>query len=299
MYEALSNRPKETGKMKVSYREKRYICGEFTEIQIFPVYPVRCKGGKRAGKRNPSTEMQKKLNERNAKRKLSRLVHCNFRPRDYAVTFTYEDGRCPETEQEAKKQIQSFLRRARYLYKKQELCLKYIWVMERAESTGRIHFHAIMSGGVDRTQLEELWGHGYANIQSLKFNGNGIEGLVQYILKDKPLTYRRWSCSKNLDKPVERQNDSRITFRRAKRLFEAYCDYEEFRKIYPQSGEVLSDCEILDIQVQLNEFNGEYYIGVRTHKKKGECACTNRQRRCARTIGSMAADKSGVREEEE
>lgn len=251
--------------MSYCYREKRYICGEFEEVQIFPVFPCRTHGGRRSRKRKPSSEVQKKLNERNAQRKLSRLVHTNFKNRDYAVTFTYTNDCRPVDEQSAKRDIQNFMRKARRIYKKADKELKYIWVLECSEKTGKIHFHTIMSGGVDRTQLEEMWGKGYANIQSLKFDENGVEGIVHYFLKDK-LTYRRWSCSKNLEKPKEKQNDSRITYRRAKKLYEDANCKEDFKNTYPHFSEVFGKCEILEIYAQQNEVNGEFYIGIRLRK---------------------------------
>ncbi len=249
--------------MRHYYREKKYICGDYMDIQIFPVYPTARSRGKR---KKPTSDVQTRLNAENAKKKLLRLVHTNFKRNDYELTFTYKDEHRPDTEDEAKKHIQNFFRRAKRLYKKNGIDLKYIWVMEKAE-TGNIHFHAFLSGGVDRTTIEELWGFGYANSQALKFDKNGVAGLVYYDLKDKPLTYRRWSCSKNLKKPEERQNDSRVTYSRAKKLYSEAESVSAFMEIYPEYKKTLGDYIVSDVSALHNEFNGDYYFSIRLYKR--------------------------------
>ncbi len=248
------------------YREKKYLCGDYMDIQIYPVYPKA--KGRSPTKRNPTSETQAKLNAENAKRKLVRLVHTNFRQKDYEVTFTYDKEHIPIDETTAKKDIQNFFRRAKRLYFKKDIELKYIWVMERGERTDRIHFHAFMSGGVDRTELEQLWGCGYANTKALKFTENGVAGLVHYDLKDKPLTYRRWSCSKNLKKPIERHNDYRISRVSAKRIHEQAEQnmLENIKDIYPGYITNLNEYALSEIQSQKNEYNGDYYILLRLYK---------------------------------
>ncbi len=254
----------EVGAMRHFYREKKYICGDYMDIQIFPVYPTARSRGKR---KKPTSDVQAKLNAENAKKKLLRLVHTNFTWKDYELTFTYKDKYRPDDEETAKKHIQNFFRRAKRLYKRNGIDLKYIWVMERAEQTGKIHFHAFLSGGVDRTAIEELWGFGYANSQALKFDENGVAGLVYYDLKDKPLTYRRWSCSKNLKKPEERQNDSRVTFARAKKLYDEAENVTSFMDTYPEYAKTLGDYIVSDVSALHNEFNGDYYFSIRLRKR--------------------------------
>lgn len=61
--------------------------------------------------------------------------------------------------------------------------LKYVYVIEGEPNGRRFHIHVTMSGGVDRTELERLWGFGYANSRQLQFNSNGIEGIGRYVTK--------------------------------------------------------------------------------------------------------------------
>lgn len=251
---------------RIYYREKKFICGNYTDIQIYPVYPKQ--KGRSPTKRKPSTETQTRLNAENAERKLLRLVHTNFQNKDYMVTFTYDNKHNPEDIDAAKKDIQNFFRRAKRLYAKSDIELKYIWVLEEGEKSGRIHFHTFMTGGVDRTELESLWGYGYANSRALQFTEEGVAGLVHYLTKNK-VTYRRWSCSKNLKKPIERQNDYKVSRIRAKQIHEAAerDDVRDIKNIYPSWHTELNEYEIASIQSQKNEFSGEYYILLRLFDK--------------------------------
>ena len=47
--------------MKTIYREKRYYCGEYLDVYIFPTY--RQSNGRRS-RSKPTTAAQKKLNQR-------------------------------------------------------------------------------------------------------------------------------------------------------------------------------------------------------------------------------------------
>ena len=96
--------------MNRKYREVKYECGEFLDVEFFPVYKKSKRRGSRA---NPSSEGQKILNEKRSKRRLTRLIHANFTQRDYALHLTYDDDNMPESEDVAKKNVQNFLRRLR------------------------------------------------------------------------------------------------------------------------------------------------------------------------------------------
>ena len=67
--------------MRTVYREKKYTCGEYLDVFIYPVFPAGKRGGKREI-RKPSTEAQKKLNQRHREEKVKRKLHANFTPED-------------------------------------------------------------------------------------------------------------------------------------------------------------------------------------------------------------------------
>lgn len=246
--------------MQCYYREKKYICGNYIDLQIYPVFPVRKIKGRRT-KMKPTSEIQQRLNDENANRKLSRYINANFQNGDYMLTLTYAPENVPADERQAKRDMQNFLRRVKRRYEKNQNELKYIWVMEKSKK-GRIHFHCVMTGGIDRTELERIWGLGFANTRALQFSENGVEGLVKYYTKDR-LLYRRFNASKNLSKPIERQNDSRISKKRARELYNVIEIPEEFKKLYPEYEKNFGGFEVGTAEVEQNELNGQLYFSIR------------------------------------
>lgn len=81
----------------------------------------------------------------------------------------------------------------------------------------RIHAHMLISGGIDRAELEKLWARGYANAYSLQPDERGLEGLARYMVKSQK-NRRKWSCSKNLKKPQVRVSDCKLSNGKVKRM---------------------------------------------------------------------------------
>ena len=146
-------------------RESVYVCGDYMDGSIYPVYQ---QAGKRRKKCRPTSAIQQRLNQRNAERKLARIVHNNFTGDDMALHLTYRPGEEPETE-EAKRILANYIRRLKRLYRKLGLELRYISCTEYGRTNGRVHHHLIISGGADRDTIEQLWGRGYANSKRLQF----------------------------------------------------------------------------------------------------------------------------------
>ncbi len=176
--------------MRTLYREKRWFCGDYLEVDIYPVFKMQAGRSHRA---KPTAE-----------RKLVRLLNTNFTSNDYEIHFTYADGNLPEDDTQAKKDIQNFLRRARRLYKARGAELKYVAVTEGGINGIRYCHRVIMSGEIDRCELGALWGYGYIGIRRLQLDGYGAENLVRHIImqsetnRDKFPFRRRWSCSRNM-----------------------------------------------------------------------------------------------------
>lgn len=193
-------------------RETIYVTGEFIDGDIYPVFQPP---GKRRRKCRPTSAIQQRLNQRNAERKLERLLNNNFGETDLAIHLTYRDGELPEDEEAAKKNVQNYLRRVKRRYARLGLELKYICVTEIGEKTGRVHHHLVLSGGMDRDELERLWGKGRANADRLQIDDDGLGPLARYITKSRRsgsrITYRRWTGSRNLVRPEPLQYDGRLT----------------------------------------------------------------------------------------
>lgn len=189
-------------------RECVYICGDYMDADIYPVFQP---AGKRRAKCRPTSETQKKLNQKNAEKKIVRLAHANFTEKDIALHLTYREN--PESATMAQRDLYNFIRRVKRARKKEGLPeLKYISCTEVGSRGGRVHHHMILSGGMDRDRLEALWGKGYANSKRLQFEEEGIAGLARYIVKGR-LFYKRWNQSKNLDVPQPIVRDGAVTQR--------------------------------------------------------------------------------------
>lgn len=243
--------------MRCLYRETRHYCGEYLEVDIYPVFEYQRGRGK---KRKPTTETQKRLNQRNAERKLIRLLNTNFTPRDIRFDLTYNDDHCPSSPEDAQRQMQNFLRRVKRFRKKHDLPeLKYVAVTEQREHTGRIHHHIVMSGGVDITELAALWSRGYTTAKPLQFDQYGIVGIAKYLIKD-PLLGKRWCASRNLERAEPKKRDGRIPRYKVKELSDSGRDNRDYlEKLY--EGYSLADCRPYH-----NDFNDGYYITVRMYK---------------------------------
>ena len=251
-----------------NYRAKTIKSGDVLEVEIFPIW----KTGNQAkeAKRRTTKEAQKKLNEKNAKKKFIRKINANFSSEDLSVTLTYRDE-APD-EQQARKDIRNYIRRIREWRRKHGMSeLKYAYVMEYGGKDGRrkrVHHHIIMSG-IDRDTAEKLWGKGYANAHRLQPDDYGMEALARYMLKE-PKGGKRWAASKNLVDPKITESDTKISKRKVERMAQ---DFEEvpariFGKLFP--GYTFDAC-----QVRFSAFVSGAYVYAHMHreaKEKGDHA---------------------------
>jgi len=247
--------------MRTVYREKKYTCGEYMDVNIYPVFETGKLGGGKRAKKKPSTEAQKKLNQRHREEKLVRLLHANFTPEDLEIHLTYK-GEQPGSDEEAARNLRNYIRRIQRLRKKMGLPpLKYIAVTERGKRGGRYHHHITVNGGIDRDTLESMWEYGYANSRRLQFTEDGLAGLGHYIVKS-PVGKKAWTASKNLVDPEPKTRDGRISGRKARELAENIQDNTQFEKLYP--GYLMSNAEAFH-----NDVNGGCYLVVRFYKEDG------------------------------
>lgn len=238
--------------MKCRYREKRITSGMREEIFIYPEF-AKVKKGKRAPKYKATSETQQRLNNKNAVRKLARSINCNFGKNDLLLSIGYQDWNRPDTLEQVQKDVQDFIRRLRYHYKKISKILKYIIVFEEGELRGNFHVHIFLSQGLDRDKIENLWGRGCANCKRLQPDFfKGLDRVAGYVSKS-PLGSKRWIPSKNLVKPKERVRT--VSRRKALEFLEALQSSETAHK-------VLDGAELLGIDELDNEVNGCLYAVV-------------------------------------
>lgn len=241
-------------------RERVYICGEYLDGDIYPVFQ---KPGQRRKRCRPTREIQKKLNQRNAKKKLTRIVHTNFTSNDLALHLTYDPAHTPESYEDALRMVQNYLKKLARRYKKRGTELKYILSTERGGRGGRIHHHLIINAGLDRDELERLWGHGYANSKRLQFSEDGVSGLTHYITKGDE-SYKRWSSSTNLVRPEAATSDGSLSMDEVEALAEDVEDglaYDWFEQRYP-------DFELVSCECIRNSMNRGSYIHFEMRRRR-------------------------------
>lgn len=247
--------------MQCKYREKLIYAGDMIFGSVYPVYR---KAGIRRGKYRETSEIQKKLNERKSRERLTWTIHTNFGKGDIALHMSYADTNLPETEEQMERDTKNYIRRIGRLYRKAGICLKYVYVTEYSEN-GRPHVHMILSGGVDRDTLENAWGLGYCNADRLQFNECGVIDLSRYMMKQERAKGRRRYCtSRNLDKPVERTNVHTWSRKQLEEIADAGNPHKRFADTYP--GYWLSEFP----NVEKNGVNGGVYMTFTMHKPDGE-----------------------------
>lgn len=249
--------------MGMAIREKRFLCGKYLEVEIYPISKYEQKKS-RSKKKNESRKEQKSLNDKNAKKNLRRRIHANFDNKDLIVSLSYDADNLPNSEGDAIRDRNNYIRRIKNFRKRNGLGeLKYIAVLEYREATDdkrtktRIHHHIIISG-MDRDKVEELWGKGIANTSRMQANELGFEELANYLLKD-PRGKKRWSQSKNIVIPVPVINDYKYSNKKLYELSQNQGEREVFEKLYP--GFVYSGHEVV-----LNDIDGGTYVYIKMRR---------------------------------
>ena len=219
---------------RMGYRTRTIKAGPRVEVEIFPLFGREDTGRARAAKQNVTPEAVQRLNEERSKRRLVQLADANFTDQDIHLTLTYRQA--PKYDQ-AQKDVKNFLRTVKRKREQRGMDpLKYIYTIEGDDdgTRERIHVHMLMSGGIDRAELEEIWARGYANADRLQPNENGLEAIARYITKQQK-NRRKWCRSRNLTQPKQRTSDSKVSNARVKRLALDFPNEakEIMEKLYP------------------------------------------------------------------
>lgn len=239
-------------------RQREIVCGDYMDADVFPVFQPP---GKRRKKCKPTKEAQKKLNQRDAERRFRRLLLLNFTEQDVYLTLSY--SREPESREQAARDCKNFLRRVKYALGKRGTELKWMKCTVGGAEGTRTHHHLILSGGLDRDELEGLWGLGYANSRRLRLDLDGAQGLSRYITRQKRTSYRRWSGSRNLARPEPRQTDGEISLRE---LGDLAADVE--RGSWGRVEALYPGWEIIEARADWNTVNRGVYVRLELRRKR-------------------------------
>lgn len=194
--------------------ERRTISGRLLEVERY--YATR-DGRKvsRSANVEETDDEQRMINDVQASNRLRRILLANFSPEagDMLVTFTMSGDASRKTLDAAWK---AFALKVKAEREKRSLP-EWAWVKVPHCQSGRWHFHVVMNGGLEMTELQELWGKQHRINTSILNLSDNYRGLCRYLLEtEKPRKgevagnareqrakyKRRWSCSRNLAKPV-------------------------------------------------------------------------------------------------
>lgn len=243
----------EAGEIKAIYATKTIKSGKQFEVEIYPEFTR--KEAEKTGVKKKSSKAQKNLNDKNARKRLKRLINSNFNNGDYWITFTYTSEHQPETVVAAQKDMKNYIRRVNYRRKKQGIkSAKYIYITEQGEKNKKIHHHLIMEKGLEADILESLWKKGRRNnIRRISEDKNGLTGLSNYLSKD-PKGRKRWHSSNNLKKPKESKSYSIFKYRKIKKMI------ENQNSIQAELERTYNGRRLLNFEVRYNKYNGRFYI---------------------------------------
>jgi hypothetical protein len=196
-------------KKRKTARRELVKAGNVVFVRDFhpPLFPGNKKW--RTPKKNPTHKAMEEQNDRNAKRELWKILNLNFHDGDYHFALTYKIKPTPER---AKKDKEYFQRKLNALYRKYDVCGKWLTATEYKHK--RIHHHYIASGNVSFKEIEKLWKHGQVRKLNELYNGD-YEGLANYIIKETQLRFRaeeavykrRWNGSRMLERPKTRREE--------------------------------------------------------------------------------------------
>ena len=240
---------------KMGYKRRTTVSGQRIDAEVFPVFGRRMRGElRRARTGNGTPDAQKKGNRDRSILKAVQIVEANFTEKDIALALTYR-GEAPDQER-VDKDLRNFIDRVKRKRRKMGLPeLKY-WAsiggdeMPSAGYSGkRPHIHVFMSGGINRDELEEMWGKGYANVDRLQPGNDGLAAIATYFAKqiqDRKVkkNARRWRGSKNLVHPIPRARPAKISNARVRRITYDFKNEAKqvMEKLYP--GYVMQECHV-------------------------------------------------------
>lgn len=253
------------------YACKEIYAGTQLEIEIYPEF-FRKEDVPEGGKKKSNKKAQDNLNDKNARKKLERLINANFCTNDIWATMVYRGGKEPKSMEEAIRNMVNYIGRINYHRRKQGLPnAKYVYVTEYdPDAEIRWHHHIIMDGMMDRDTIEGLWKLGDRNqVRRLEYDKDGLSGMANYVTK-APKGKKRWSCSKGLKKPIEKKTHNKRTAPKRYKKVGAFVQgmVRDQQSIENTAKIWHPEYEFTKANVYFNDFNGLFYIYIRMHKSE-------------------------------
>lgn len=253
-----------------NWRTRRTVAGGIVEIEAWPIWRTGSDSQRCARGRGPTREAQRRINERNAARKLDRLLNANFGRESLHLVCTYA-GEAPSPDV-AQRLNRNYIARLRREFKREQKAglipegeeYKWLYVIEYAGPEGepkRIHHH-IVCNCRDRDACEALWVLGRCNADRLKPDESGLIALAKYLTK-APAGKRRTAHSRNLKPPRVYQGDKVLSRRRAALVLEDAAAHA--REVF---GAICPGCELVSCEVRRSEWVQGAYMYARLRRRE-------------------------------
>ncbi len=275
-------------------REKKTVAGKLLQADFYPCWSDGRKMPSKAPKR--SSEAQIKYNNNKAAIEFVRLVNENFDNTDYVTHPTVMSEYALKNEEEARNIILNFKRRVKYRrqkelekvtkalealpdiealadqrkeleQKKKKLSapFKFAYVIgkstyQRGKNKGKDnwHFHVFMTGGIDRSVIEDMWPKGMrCNVNRFQPERFGPESMARYMI-NQGQGARKYACSRNMTRKYKNPKikNSRLTPSGVERIAKQRVDDAEYwEKKYP-------GYRFIRCFPRFNKYNGHWYVSV-------------------------------------
>lgn len=267
---------------KVVYALKEIRAGEQFEVEIYPQFrkleevPA---DGRRIQKDNDKA--QKKLNDKNARKYVVRLINENFTSKDMWLTLTYDKEHLPPDGDvdAAIKNVQKFIRRVNYQRKKRKLGnARYIYVTAyNPNEKIRWHHHIVMDGDMERDIVEKCWKQSSRNeARWLEEDEDGLSGVANYIVgeNNRIKGERRWNSSQGLRDPDIKVVHSKRPTAKVGGYKKIGTYVEQMRKgnaeVREQMEKWYPEFDFKEAEIYYNDFNSMFYIRAKMRKRRRE-----------------------------
>lgn len=264
---------------KVVYALKEITAGDQFEIEIYPQFRSMDEvppDGRAIKKDNDKA--QRKLNDKNARKYVERLINENFTDKDIWMTLTYDGEHLPPDGDvdAAIKNMKKYIRRINYQRKKRGLPnAKYVYVTAyNPNAEIRWHHHIVMDGALDMETVESCWKQSSRNeVRRLQTDENGLSGMANYIVEEKNRipSERRWNSSQGLRDPrIKVVHSKRPAAGGSYKKISSFVD--KMAKNRDSIPEILRmwypDMDFTEAKVYYNNFNCMFYIHARMRKRR-------------------------------
>lgn len=160
----------------------------------------------RGRKSNPTSEIQRLVNDKQSWQKLKWLLAANFIRGDIVGCLTFDEAHLPENRKQVENKFKWFRKKAEAARRARGQELVMFWSIEHRHGDGRWHIHIVVNatGGEAYAELHRLWGQGETEFTALRVDAKkNYETLARYMCKEarEKVGQRSWSYTRNAKKP--------------------------------------------------------------------------------------------------